>query len=100
MYRDLRLVTDSAGDFRYLRQEVEAAIKAEPISVNPRDSSVIGTDASPMGKGKGEGKIQPRTACIPFLGTYRSVSIFHITLHFSAQVNTFPNCAATVSYRI
>ena len=71
VYRDLRLVTDAAGDFRYLRQEVEAAIKAEPICISPRDSSVIGADASPMGKGKGEGKIQPRTACIPFLGTHR-----------------------------
>ena len=48
MYRDLRLVTDSAGDFRYLRQEVEAAIKAEPISINPHDSSVIDADASPV----------------------------------------------------
>ncbi|KAF9784580.1 ras GEF [Thelephora terrestris] len=72
VYRDLRLVTGAAGDFRYLRQEVEAAIEAEPISVNPRDSSAIGADASPMGKGKGEGKIQPRTTCIPFLGQYLS----------------------------
>ena len=79
MYRDLRLVTDSAGDFRYLRQEVEAAIKAEPISVNPHDSSVIGADSSPMAKGKGEGKIQPRTACVPFLGMHRLVSVFYIT---------------------
>ena len=47
VYRDLRLVTDSAGDFRYLRQ-VEAAIKAEPISINPHDSSVIDADASPV----------------------------------------------------
>ena len=72
MYRDLRLVTSVSGDFRYLRQEVEAAIEAEPISANPRDSSAAGADASPMGKGKGEGKIQPRTACIPFLGMHRS----------------------------
>ncbi|KAF9652084.1 hypothetical protein BDM02DRAFT_3083136, partial [Thelephora ganbajun] len=35
VYRDLRLVTNGSGDFRYLRQEVEAAIEAEPISVNP-----------------------------------------------------------------
>jgi len=80
VYRDLRLVTDSAGDFRYLRQEVEAAIKAEPISVNPHDSSVIGSDASPMAKGKGEGKIQPRTACIPFLGQYLSQLCRHCQL--------------------
>jgi len=72
VYRDLRLVTDASGDFRYLRQEVEAAIGAEPISVNPHDSSSIGADVPSSGKGKGEGKIQPRTACIPFLGTHRS----------------------------
>ena len=72
VYRDLRLVTHSSGDFRFLRQEVEAAIEAEPISANPRDSSAAGSDASQMGKGKGEGKIQPRTACIPFLGTHNS----------------------------
>lgn len=77
MYRDLRLVTDGAGDFRYLRQEVEAAIKAEPITINPHDSSVISADASPVGKGKGEGKIQPRSACIPFLGTHHFASLFH-----------------------
>ena len=51
VYRDLRLVTGAAGDFRYIRQEVEAAIEVEPT---------------------GEGKIQPRTACIPFLGTHHS----------------------------
>ena len=50
VYRDLVLVTQGAGDFRYIRQEVEAAIEAEPM---------------------GEGKIQPRTACIPFLGGHR-----------------------------
>ena len=77
VYRDLRLVTDAAGDFRLLRQEVEAAIEAKPISANPHDSSAIGADASPMGKGKGEGKIQPRT-CIPFLGTHRpSINLLH-----------------------
>ena len=48
MYRDLRLVIDSAGDFKYLRQEVEAVIRAEPISINPHDSSVIDADASPV----------------------------------------------------
>ncbi|KAF9644955.1 hypothetical protein BDM02DRAFT_3190136 [Thelephora ganbajun] len=52
VYRDLRPVADPSGDFRYLRQ-VEAAIEAERISVNPHDSSAIGADASPMGKGKG-----------------------------------------------
>ena len=100
VYRDLRLVTDSAGDFRYLRQEVEAAIEAKPISVNPHDSSAIGADASPIGKGKGEGKIQPRTACIPFLGTHRSLLISPTGLRCSAQVNTCPKCTATVSCRI
>ena len=50
VYRDLRLVTGAAGDFRYIRQEVEAAIEAEPMA---------------------EGKIQLRTACVPFLGTPR-----------------------------
>lgn len=84
MYRDLRLVTDAAGDFRYLRQEVEAAIKAEPMSINPHDSSAIGVDASPAGKGKGEGKIQPRIACIPFLGTHLFTLISHMTSHRSA----------------
>ena len=87
MYRDLRLVTQPSGDFRYLRQEVEAAIEAEPISANPRDSSAAGADGSPMGKGKGEGKIQPRTACIPFLGTHHSgIGFSHgLTLFCSGQ---------------
>ena len=57
VYRDLRLVTGAAGDFRYIRHEVEA-IETEPITA---------------GKGKGEEKIQPRIACIPFLGTHRSL---------------------------
>ena len=78
MYRDLRLVTGAAGDFRYLRQEVEAAIEAEPINIKPRDSSVVGADASPS-KGKGEGKIQPRTACVPFLGTFLALLISRVS---------------------
>ena len=87
VYRDLRLVTDASGDFRYLRQEVEAAIEAEPITINPRDSSAASADVSPVGKGKVEGKIQPRTACIPFLGAHRSgADLLHgFTLFVSGQ---------------
>jgi len=69
---------------------VEAAIEAEPISVNPHDASAIGVDASPMGKGKGEGKIQPRTACIPFLGTRRFGTTSHILLRYLSRSIPFP----------
>lgn len=102
VYRDLRLVTGAAGDFRYIRQEVEAAIEAEPVSINPRDSSAIGVDAPSAGKGKGEGKIQPRTACIPFLGMHRSCVQPFTSPHkyFLDQDNTFPNCIAIASCRI
>ena len=82
-----RLVTGASGNFRHLHQEVKAGIEDEPIGVNPRDPSTVGTGASPIGKGEREGRIQPRTACTHFLGTHRS-SVNHsrnLTLFRSGQ---------------
>lgn len=70
MFNDLVAVTSPAGDFKFLRQEVEATIEAKPIIVGPKDASIISTDGQSTAnrKAAGDGKVQPRAACIPFLG--------------------------------
>jgi len=75
MFQDLTAVTSPGGNFKFLRQEVEAAIEAKPIFVGPHDISAISTDgqsSTTNRKAAGDGKVQPRPACIPFLGIYLS----------------------------
>ena len=74
MFRDLVAVTSPGSDFRFLRQEVEAAIEAKPILVNPHNTSASGTDgqsSTASRKPIGDGRVQPRSFCIPFLGWFR-----------------------------
>jgi hypothetical protein len=70
MFHDLVAVTSPVGDFKFLRHEVEAAIKARPIN-SGLDESVTSSDgqsSAPNRKVNNDNRVQPRPACIPFLG--------------------------------
>jgi Gdp/GTP exchange factor required for growth at low temperatures len=96
MYHDLVAVTSPGSDFRFLRQEVEAAIESKPIIVSPHDTSTSGLDSqtsTASRKNVGDSKVHPRSFCIPFLGWFVSrspVSALANLLNRNLSVSTTP----------
>jgi GDP/GTP exchange factor required for growth at low temperature len=83
MFRDLVAVTSPEADFKFLRQEVDATIEAKPITVGPHEAAMVSNDgqsSSMSRKAAGDGKVQPRSGCIPFLGVFCHFLLYDVPL--------------------
>ncbi|KAI8990426.1 hypothetical protein BD414DRAFT_437955 [Trametes punicea] len=73
MLRDLKEWTSPVGDFRHIRQTVDALVEAKTMPVGPQDStSKNGDGPAAIGRSRAASDSKPPTppACIPFFGVY------------------------------
>lgn len=72
MLRDLQQWTTNEGDFKHIRQTIEALAESKPTNAASPDGSTIGNEGQPSttrSRATSEGKPPAPSGCIPFFGT-------------------------------
>ncbi|KAG6909166.1 hypothetical protein DXG01_001793 [Tephrocybe rancida] len=93
MFRDLKVFTTNADDFKHIRQTVTSIVDAKPLDLNSHAASVVsggGTDAQ-SGKGKANAdRPSPPATCIPFIDPTapdEAVGVNPLTSNFDAPAH-------------
>lgn len=71
MLRDLQQWTTSEGNFKHIRQTIEALAESKSTNVASPDGSTMGTEGLPStsrSRATSEGKLPALRGCIPFFG--------------------------------